>query len=133
MSDLLKYFQIPYLENGRTMEGLDCYGLVLQWYKNELNVDLPDYKGIATTEAELNDNPIIAEKACDGFFPINKFSVRAHDVVTFCNESTTPNHIGVMIGKTDFIHALAGYGCTTSKLKTWNRKLYSCYRYKEST
>lgn len=48
---MLKYgdlIGIPYLENGRNLNGVDCYGLAIEFYK-KLNIDLPeiDYEMIS--------------------------------------------------------------------------------------
>jgi len=38
-----KYIGLPYKEHGRDTDGLDCFGLARMVYKNELDVDLPDF------------------------------------------------------------------------------------------
>jgi cell wall-associated NlpC family hydrolase len=40
--DFNKYVGIPFANHGRTKEGFDCYGLAIEFYKNEFNIDLPD-------------------------------------------------------------------------------------------
>lgn len=37
-----KYIGIPYVDKGRTFKGCDCFGLVKLFYRNELNIDVPD-------------------------------------------------------------------------------------------
>lgn len=58
--------------NGRNHDGLDCYGLVLKYYREVLNVALPDWKCESTSRvwisrtmdniAEVNFEPILEPK-----------------------------------------------------------------------
>ncbi|MFA5379028.1 MAG: hypothetical protein WC455_24955 [Dehalococcoidia bacterium] len=49
---------VPYLKNGRTLAGLDCYGLVIECFKREGKVlkdlALPEYSPLAAHVASLN-------------------------------------------------------------------------------
>lgn len=44
MSPLSKYIGIPFVDEGRTFKGCDCYGLVKLYFKNELNKTLPEIR-----------------------------------------------------------------------------------------
>lgn len=39
-----KYVGTPHVYDGRDASGMDCWGLVLAWYKEVLGVDLPDWR-----------------------------------------------------------------------------------------
>lgn len=38
------YVGVPFVENGRTRDGWDCWGLVLAVYRDRLGLELPDYR-----------------------------------------------------------------------------------------
>lgn len=38
-----KYLGIPFKHRGRGFDGVDCYGLLVLYYKTEFNIDLPDF------------------------------------------------------------------------------------------
>jgi len=42
MKNLNKYIGIPFLDEGRTFEGCDCYGLIKLYFKHELKIELPE-------------------------------------------------------------------------------------------
>jgi len=39
---MTRYLQIPFVDKGRTFQGADCYGLVKLYFKNELNINIPE-------------------------------------------------------------------------------------------
>lgn len=43
-----------HIYNGRTYEGVDCYGLVLRYYQQVLGVMLPDWKCESTSSAWIS-------------------------------------------------------------------------------
>lgn len=50
MIDINKYIGLPYKNKGYTKEGLDCYGLVRLFLKEELDVDVPKFEQYDTYE-----------------------------------------------------------------------------------
>lgn len=44
MKSLNEFIGIPFKDGGRDFDGCDCWGLVMLYYKKQLELDLPDYK-----------------------------------------------------------------------------------------
>ncbi|TLP41032.1 C40 family peptidase [Arcobacter arenosus] len=44
MYNLEKLLDIPFVDNGRDFNGVDCYGLLMLYYKEILGIDVPDTK-----------------------------------------------------------------------------------------
>lgn len=42
MKNIEKYIGIPFIDKGRDFKGCDCYGLAKLYFKNELDIDIPD-------------------------------------------------------------------------------------------
>lgn len=38
-----EWIGVPHVYNGRDKDGVDCYGLLWRYYKDVLNIDLPDW------------------------------------------------------------------------------------------
>lgn len=86
---------------------LDCYALVKDYYKETLNIELPEifrqddwwHKG----QSLYRDN---FEKA--GFIEVDISGVRKHDCFIISNGSTEPNHAAVYLGDGKILHHVQG-------------------------
>jgi cell wall-associated NlpC family hydrolase len=98
-----KYIGIPFLSNGRTMEGCDCYGLVRLVMLNEYGVGLPALSGdyadalnLAETARLFAENlPVLAGEKIAG--PEEK-------AVAVIAEHGVAAHIGVVAGGGFILH-----------------------------
>ena len=98
-----KYIGIPFVSNGRTLEGCDCYGLVRLVLHNEYGIELPElsdnynddlnYKETARLFAD-NVPVLAAEK-------INKPEEKAVVIIT---EHGVPAHVGIVAGNGYILH-----------------------------
>ena len=98
-----KYIGIPFVTNGRTQQGCDCYGLVRMVLHNEYGIELPelsdDYKNalnVEETSRLFADNiPVLAAKK------INNPEEKAVVIIT---EHGAPAHIGIAAGNGFILH-----------------------------
>ncbi|WP_418186723.1 NlpC/P60 family protein [Aliarcobacter lanthieri] len=113
--ELKDFIGIPYQDGGRDLQGCDCYGLVKLYYKEMLNIDIPESRIIATQPKriflnylnELNENWNKIEK------PIK------HSVVAFMYNPNHPKivtHFGVMIDDKTVLHCLNKINSHISKI-----------------
>ena len=98
-----KYIGIPYKKWGRSIKGVDCYGLVYLVCKNELGrEDLPEFLGDYDDKESIKDLiskniPLLAGDPTD--IP----DVGDIAVFNFCN---MPIHMAVYVGRGRVLHTL---------------------------
>jgi len=97
------YIGIPFVSNGRTMEGCDCYGLVRLVLKNEYDKYLPELSNDYSDALNVAETAkLFAEKrpvlACE---KLTKPQEKAIVVIT---EHGVPAHIGIVAGSGYILH-----------------------------
>ena len=98
-----KYIGIPFVSNGRTVTGCDCYGLVRLVLMNEYNITLPelsdDYSDAAnlkeTAKLFLENIPVLAAE---------KIPEPEEKAVAILLSNGKPCHIGIMAGNGYLLH-----------------------------
>jgi len=139
MIDYSKYIGIDYKLGGRSIkEGLDCYGLVLEFYKNEYGIILPDFKGVfsdartrtmhGTDGKNLKD--VYDESMQEEFFEVE--DSKEGDILAF-TLSGVPIHLGIRID--DFLMLHTFKEGSTSCIEQyrgfkWEKRFYGAYRHK---
>ena len=126
-----KYIGLPYKDNGRDIDGIDCWGLVRLYYKQELNIDLPSYTDEYDGPYDTNVTRAIGLYK-DSWNKTNTPSVG--DVVLF-NIYGEPAHVGVYIGNNKFIHSRENKDSVIESLNSvkWNKRLEGIYKHSENT
>lgn len=121
-----KYIGLPYLANGRTEAGVDCWGLVRLFYRDELNIDLPSY----TTSYTGPDDPAIMELMSE-YKDTNwkKQTVPKPGDVCVFNIYGEPCHVGVYIGNSKFMHSRENRDVVIESLDSpkWIKRFEGCY------
>lgn len=122
-----KYVGIPYLVNGRDYSGIDCWGLVCLYYRDELGIELPSYQ-------EAYENP--AETRVEKAISLYKNSWNSTttpdvgDVVLF-NIYGEPRHIGIYVGNNMFLHSRDNKDSVIESLASprWASRIEGIYKY----
>jgi len=128
---MLKYNSIPYRWGGCTFKGCDCYGIILLYFREELGIDLLNYKYKDLTHEDVIDSRMFAENACNEFVKAGLKNIQQYDVVLFrCDGQRFPGHTGVMSGKYKFLHTTKKHGAAVTRLSLWKDKIYGIYRHK---
>lgn len=122
-----KYIGLPYASNGRELTGLDCWGLAVVFYRDELGIELPSYSELYTTASDpqvvqaINqhrDNWLLTTDAVPG------------DLCLF-NIYGEPAHVGIYVGDNRFLHAREGRDSVVESLSSsqWSKRFQGFYRY----
>jgi len=98
-----KYIGIPFVSNGRTMKGCDCYGLIRLVLHNEYGIELPELSNDYSSALNVTETsklfaeyrPVIAAEKLD------KPEERALVVIT---EHGFPAHVGITAGSGFVLH-----------------------------
>jgi hypothetical protein len=122
-----KYIGLPYAANGRNEQGIDCWGLVRLFYKQEYNIDLPSY----TEEySGAYDTRILGMM---DLYKNNWSQVQEPEIgsVIVFNILGEPFHVGVYIGDNKFIHARDGMDSVVESVNSprWNKRIEGYYKY----
>ena len=110
-----KYIGIPFVSNGRTASGCDCYGLCRLVLEAEYGVKLPELSddygnalNILETSRLFEKNlPVLAARRLEG--P----EERALAVIT---ERGRPCHLGIYAGGGYLLHTTAKTGCVAQRI-----------------
>ncbi len=110
-----KYIGIPWKAHGRTAAGLDCYGLVLLFYKDVYGIELPDFEytptGTAVQAAAIYNSIHSLAQAV----PAEEESPGDVLLLTYHGEAS---HIAIDVGSGYILHAARGIGVCLTSLNT---------------
>lgn len=126
------YLGLTVVPGGRDRRAVDCWGLVVLIYDEQLGVKLPRHD-----EVNWKDNPekmeptITADKK--EWLEVAATARRAYDVVVL-RVKTVPWHVGIVVDRNRFIHADAVRGVCIERLDSihWKHRVLSYHRMKEA-
>ena len=125
-----KYIGLPYQENGRTWQGVDCWGLARLFYKDEFDVDLPDYSDLYTGSWDEQVTKLInAHK--DTWIETQEPNIG--DLCLF-NIYGEPAHVGVYVGDNKFLHSRDGSDSAIESLSSvvWKKRFSGFYKHQKT-
>jgi cell wall-associated NlpC family hydrolase len=127
---IMKYLGIPYKHTGRTIEGLDCWGLIKIVYKDVRNVDLWDIGEEYPEDWSWKGKDLFMENYRKQWERV-KIPL-ALDVILLNNGAGIANHAGVMLNDKNFIHCTRA-GVIISRItdRFWKSKITGFFRYKK--
>ena len=128
-----KYIGIPYKVRGRTLDGLDCWGLVCVIARAEQGITLPSFAdrnaGTATMHNVAKIGQLIKEVIPD-WIQVWRGRERCLDVIVLRLHGH-PMHVGVVLGDGLMLHIDKGIdSCIESYHSTrWKDRIYGFYRH----
>lgn len=106
-----KYIGVKWVWRGRDLQrGLDCHGLLLQIYRHDLGVDIPDYLSEQTAQSEPARTKQSARLIKTGIAGWAEVSRPALGVGILFRTANLPVHVGVCVGGGDFLHSCETIG-----------------------
>ena len=123
-----KYLPVPFKHQGRDMQGLDCYGLVIAIYA-DLGIKLFDIEEDYSVDWSFKGKNIFLENAYKDFIEIDKPVL--YDLVAFKSKNGVMNHLGIMLDENRFINACkAGVVVCRVNEGIWIKRFAGFYRHK---
>ena len=131
--DITEYIDIPFLDNGKDRNGLDCWRLVVMFYREKLGIDLPDFSGIYVdgTLASLKKVTRIIRENKKKWQQVKK--PQPYDVILIRTGSMV-YHAGIVVGRRTMLHIMEGVNSTVEEFTglMWKDKVEGFYRYRRA-
>lgn len=112
MIGLERYFEIPYLGGGRSVKGVDCYGLVCLFYKDVFKIELDLFEGLdGALEVDGSDRGIMrvwSDRIVSEWVLVEAENARFGDVLDL--RVLGRPHCGVWLEPEKMMHAKHGFG-----------------------
>ena len=132
MLTVAKYVGLKYQSRGRDWSGVDCYGLVKLFYRQELGVELPDYNYSDADNMQEVSLCAVAGRSNPNLWT-RVLTAAWGDVVMF-RIAGLPAHIGVVLNNRDFLHAFHGRNACVESLESinWRQRIDGYFRWNTS-
>lgn len=112
--NLEKYIGVPFKKFGRNLvEGVDCYGLVLNYYRDELGVNLPNYSQYDFTTKAISAQ--VYEALSNMFYPIKEEMPQPFDI-GLLSFAGAPTHVVMYIGEQRILHIMIDEDSVVEKM-----------------
>ncbi len=114
------YLLIRHTPNGRKYPFLDCWGLVREFHRRELGIELDECTDFSITEGY--------EKERSGFYEIEPPHCGFGDVIAFFRHGVI-FHVGVCLGGGRMLHTGLNRHCRIEKISSMQFVETKIYRY----
>lgn len=105
-----KYVGIPFVSNGRTMEGCDCYGLVRLVLQNEYGIALPEFSDNYDDANNVRETVLLFSKHRPVILA-EKLPCPQEKALVIITEHGVAAHIGIVAGGGCILHTGYKTGC----------------------
>lgn len=127
-----RFIGIPYLDRGRSIVGVDCYGLVRLVYRELRGIELPSHVDRYVTAADQAAISSLIAGELDPWEAIDKGSEIAFDAVLI-REGAHPSHIGMVVTPGLMLHVARG---ETSRIERYRagaicHRVVGFFRYRD--
>jgi hypothetical protein len=121
-----KYIGIPFKDKGRDINGIDCWGLARLIYKQEYNIDLPNF----STDYEENDTLRMQDLIAQYKEGWEKIETPIEGCLILFNIMGSETHIGIAVSDTHFVHSREGMDSAIESFDSfkWNKRISGYYK-----
>lgn len=98
-----RYVGIPFLDGGRTAEGIDCWGMIRLVLSQECGIDVPSYGEISAHDLAGIAGMVARSCMEEPWVPVLSASKRAFDVVVM-RRHRAPMHMGILVCASKMLH-----------------------------
>ncbi len=126
---LEKYIGLKYKEKGRDFDGVDCWGLVRLFYKNEFKIDLPSFSSEYTQTDVQRIEELIAQYK-EGWESTEQ--PEEGSIVLF-RVLGSESHVGVVVNKEQFLHVRENQDSAIENFDSpfWKKRIVGYFKYSE--
>jgi hypothetical protein len=123
-----KYVGIPYKDNGRDLDGVDCWGLARYVYNKEFNISLPSFSFNYDSGDRERIQELIAQYR-EGWEEITQ-EYKTGDLVLF-RMMGYESHVGIVTEYPYFLHAREKADSSVERLDNtqWKNRVIGIFRY----
>jgi cell wall-associated NlpC family hydrolase len=124
-----KYVGVPYQHRGRSMDGLDCWGVIRMIYADH-GIDVIDLEQYDLKWARQGKDHFLGNYSSSWIKIELTAQLECLDVILFFNDLGVASHAGIYLSKGRFIQAVARSGVVVTPLnQIWRGKTEGIYRY----
>jgi len=123
------YIGLPFKQKGRDRTGVDCWGLVYLFYKEQFGITLPDYLNDYTHIRDKRLGELISEQAAECW---ERISVPEPGCLIILRLRGIPFHTGIVVDNRRMIHAQIGTQVAIEDYTSirWKTRVLGYYRLK---
>lgn len=117
-----RYVGLPFLDRGRSLVGLDCWGLLCLVYRELRGIELPSYAEAYVTAADRAGIAALIADEISPWQPVPAGEEMPFDGVLM-REGKFPRHIGLVTLPGKLLHVDRG---ETSRIESYRAGLLAC-------
>lgn len=125
-----KYVGAPFLDGGRSIDGVDCWGLVRLIYERELQIDLPSYADVSARNLIEVARNIARGKDGEEWIDVIPSAVAEFDVCVLKHYGKNRvGHVGVMLNSKTLLHIEESCNAVAVPISHYTiKERVACYR-----
>lgn len=127
-----QYVGLPFLDHGRTRAGVDCWGLALLVYKEQLGILLPDLGSFySNTDVRKEIQVAVEDTVAQSWNrDVTGYPRKLYDVIVF-KRGGIETHVGLWVKENTMLHVERNIGTTLERYDTarWKNKFSRVIRH----